>query len=187
MTPDSLQLDHPPTTRTSRSELSGIASKRALRLGFLGVGWIGLARMKSIASDPRIEIAAIADPSPRAKEAAKAIAPQASLGDTLDELLAAELDGVIIATPSAQHASQVSAALRNGLAVFCQKPLARTTCETYRVLHEARSRDRLLGVDFCYRYVHGVAELRRLVQAGDLGRLFAIDLVFHNAYGPDKT
>jgi len=32
-----------------------------------------------------------------------------------------------------------------------------------------------------------VPALRDLVQGGELGELYAIDLVFHNAYGPDKS
>jgi predicted dehydrogenase len=45
----------------------------------------------------------------------------------------------------------------------------------------------LLAVDFSYRYIQGAARLRRLIQSGSLGKLFSIDLVFHNAYGPDKA
>jgi predicted dehydrogenase len=31
-----------------------------------------------------------------------------------------------------------------------------------------------------------MTEIRHLIQAGELGKVFAVDLVFHNAYGPDK-
>jgi predicted dehydrogenase len=71
--------------------------------------------------------------------------------------------------------------------VFCQKPLARTAAEARRVVDAARAADRLLGVDLSYRHVAGVPELRRLVREGALGRIYAADLVFHNAYGPDKV
>lgn len=45
---------------------------------------------------------------------------------------------------------------------------------------------RLLGVDLSYRFTDGMAAIADLVRRGALGRVFAIDLVFHNAYGPDK-
>jgi predicted dehydrogenase len=54
------------------------------------------------------------------------------------------------------------------------------------VVDAARAADRLLGVDLSYRFVRGVPELRRAIRAGELGRVYAVNLVFHNAYGPDK-
>ena len=70
--------------------------------------------------------------------------------------------------------------------MFCQKPLGRTAAETAAVVVAARDADRLLGVDLSYRETDGMRAARDLVRSGDLGHLFAADLVFHNAYGPDK-
>jgi predicted dehydrogenase len=84
------------------------------------------------------------------------------------------------------HATQTLAALERGLAVFCQKPLGRSAAEARRVVHAARAADRLLGVDLSYRALEGVRRMRELCRSGELGRLYAADLVFHNAYGPDK-
>jgi predicted dehydrogenase len=156
------------------------------RLGFLGVGWIGRARMQALLMSTVADVTAIADASAGARSAAAQIASEASLHDSFDALLQQELDGIVIATPSGAHAAQTIAALERGLAVFCQKPLARTAEETRRVIEAARRNGRLLGVDFSYRHVNGVSRLRELVRNGELGRLYAIDLVFHNAYGPDK-
>jgi predicted dehydrogenase len=156
------------------------------RLGFLGVGWIGRHRLEAVARSGAATVAAIADPSAEAARAAAACAPDAALGSSLDDLLALPLDGVVVATPSALHADQAVRALERGLAVFCQKPLGRTAAEVRRVVDAARASDRLLAVDLSYRFVRGVPELRRIVRAGELGRVFAANLVFHNAYGPDK-
>ena len=167
-----------------------VASKLAPtrpRLGFLGVGWIGRARMQALHESGMAEIAAIADSNDDARDAAAQIAADARLHDSFEALLQEEdLDGVVIATPSGAHAAQAIAALERGLAVFCQKPLARTAAETRQVIEAARSADRLLGVDFSYRHVKGVSQLRELVRNSELGKLYAVDLTFHNAYGPDK-
>ena len=155
------------------------------RLGFLGVGWIGRHRMEQIAKHTGARIVAIADPDPARREAARAIAPGAGECDHLGQLLEHELDDIVIATPSALHAEQAIAALDRGLAVFCQKPLARTAAESERVVAAARRADRLLGVDLSYRYTKAMQQVREVVSAGGIGTPFAIDLVFHNAYGPD--
>ena len=98
-----------------------------------------------------------------------------------------DIDGVVIATPSAFHAEQCIRALGRGAAVFCQKPLGRTAAETQAVIAAARAADRLLAVDLSYRFTDGMRRIRELVQSGELGRVYAVDLVFHNAYGPDKA
>jgi predicted dehydrogenase len=156
------------------------------RLGFLGVGWIGRNRMDAIARSGTGEVVAVADVSREAVAAARESAPRCAVGGSLDELLDAQLDGIVIATPSAMHAAQAIAALERGVAVFCQKPLARTATETRRVVDAARAANRLLGVDLSYRFTSGMQRIRTLVRTGGLGTIYAVDLVFHNAYGPDK-
>ena len=144
------------------------------RLGFVGLGWIGRARLDALEADGVAEIAALADPA------------VTDALDTLDELFDTELDGVVIATPSALHAGQAIAALEQGLAVFCQKPLGRTAAETRAVVEAARRADRLLAVDMGYRQIEAFRMARKVVRSGELGEIVAGDLVFHNAYGPDK-
>jgi len=156
------------------------------RIGFLGVGWIGRLRLQALVADGSAEVAAIADPHLDSLQIAAACAPGARTGNCLEYLLDQRIDGVVIATPSALHAEQVRSALQSGLAVFCQKPLTCTADEAEAVIASARGGNRLLAVDFSYRHVAGLRELRDRIQSGELGQLYAIDLVFHNAYGPDK-
>ena len=162
------------------------ASRPRPRLGFLGVGWIGRNRLEALAESGLVEIAAVCDAVPANARAVSHKIP-CRVVTSLDELLDADLDGVVIATPSALHASQAAAAIERGLAVFCQKPLGRTAAETARVVDLARANDRLLGVDLSYRFLEGAQRIRQLIQGGELGRIYAADLVFHNAYGPDKS
>ncbi|HEU5104687.1 MAG TPA: Gfo/Idh/MocA family oxidoreductase [Solirubrobacterales bacterium] len=137
------------------------------RLGFLGVDWIDHHRMEAL-------------------EAVAELVPQAEQGEDLEALLEHDLDGIVIATPSALHAEQAIAALERGVAVFCQQPLARDVKETQQVLEAARRNDRLLGVDLSYRKVEALQEAQRLICEGAIGLVHSLDLVFHNAHGPDQ-
>jgi predicted dehydrogenase len=157
------------------------------RLGFLGLGWIGLHRMQALLDEGACRVAAVADPSTEARERMREHAPDAALLGTLDELLQHELDGVVIATPSALHAQQSLACLERGLAVFCQKPMARTAAENAAIVDAARQADRLLGCDLSYRHTEAMRRIRNCVVEGELGNVYAVDMVFHNAYGPDKS
>jgi predicted dehydrogenase len=38
-----------------------------------------------------------------------------------------------------------------------------------------------------YRFVRGVKKIKELMAAGEIGEVYAADMVFHNAYGPDKA
>ena len=167
-------------------EIAGRGAVRRPRVGFLGVGWIGRHRMQAIVEQGDVDVAVIADAAPGTASQACRLAPEAKLVSSLDELLENGVDGVVIATPSAMHCEQSIRALARGAAVFCQKPLGRTAAEVERVVEAAREADRLLAVDVSYRFTAAMQRIRELVLAGELGRVYALDLVFHNAYGPDK-
>ncbi|HET9985081.1 MAG TPA: Gfo/Idh/MocA family oxidoreductase [Longimicrobiales bacterium] len=161
------------------------------RLGFIGLGWIGAMRLDAVAAADAGVVAALCDPVPERVARAAAAHPRAAPFTEAEALLDAAtslgLDGVVIATPNALHAPQAIAALERGLAVFCQKPLALDAAEAGRIVAAARRADRLLCVDYSYRFTDGMRELHRLTWSGELGSVFAVESVFHNAYGPDKA
>ncbi|HEX7118117.1 MAG TPA: Gfo/Idh/MocA family oxidoreductase [Longimicrobiales bacterium] len=163
----------------------------APRLGFVGLGWIGALRLDAVASSGRAVVAALCDAAEaRLGAAASRYGGAAAFADyaaMLERADALRLDGIVIATPNALHAPQAIAALDRGLAVFCQKPLALNAAEARAMVDAARRADRRLGVDYSYRYTHGARAMRRLVRAGELGRVFSVVSTFHNAYGPDKA
>jgi predicted dehydrogenase len=150
------------------------------------LGWIGRQRLDGIAGLDTVRVAALLDEDAERLASAAHRYREAVPCTDLAQLLDRELDGVVIATPNGLHAEQAIACLSRGVAVFCQKPLATRAADAARVLDAARQADRLLGVDFSYRHVAGMSELRRRILAGDLGTIRAVSLVFHNAYGPDK-
>ncbi len=142
--------------------------------------------MEAMLATGLVDAVGVADPSDDMAEAALSLAPTTRRVADLDALLALDLDGVVIATPSALHADQTRRALRAGVAVFCQKPLARTAEETAEVLAAAEAADRLLGVDMSYRHTAAAIAVRDQIRSGALGPIHAMDLTFHNAWGPDK-
>lgn len=159
---------------------------RRPKLGFMGTGWIGRLRMDALQQFDIADFHVVFDPLPGAAQAAAAIQPDTRIAESIDDLLATDIDGVVIASPSALHVGHCMAALERGKAVFCQKPLARTLEETQQVVDAARRADRCLGVDFSYRHLAGMEHLREQITCGSLGNIFSAELIFHNAYGPDK-
>lgn len=161
--------------------------QKTLALGFIGVGWIGRNRMDVLLKHPHISAVAITDPHQQNADDALKAAPTAKLRESADVVHSDEtVDGIVIATPSALHAQQAIDALKAGKAVFCQKPLGRNAKEVAEVIQASREANKLLAIDLSYRYTKAYQAIHNLIQNGEIGKVHSIDLVFHNAYGPDK-
>lgn len=157
------------------------------RIGFLGAGWISCLRLKSLIDSDLADVVVIADPASDARRRAHQIAPAAALVRGIDELLEADLEGVVIATPNSLHCHQAISTLSRHIAVFCEKPLGLSAKEALEVVETARSINRLLAIDFSYRFTTGLNTVQQVIRSGALGDVFSIDTTFHNAYGPDKA
>lgn len=179
------EADHPWETAPGMAAVAPQAG--APRLGFAGVGWIGRLRMEALLASGAGRVVAIADPRADLCIRAAERAPDAIATSSFADLLDMDLDGIVIATPNALHCEQTLAALGRGVAVFCQKPLARSAEETRQVVRAARVVDRLLGVDLILRSTLAAQALRASIAAGDLGDVYAGRLSFVAASGPDKA
>jgi predicted dehydrogenase len=99
-----------------------------------------------------------------------------------DRMLAdGDLDAVVIATPSNLHADMVKAALDRGLHVFCEKPFCLDWREAQALADRAEAEGRVNQVGYHYRYVGAFREMKRLLDAGAIGR---VTHVLAEAYGP---
>lgn len=157
------------------------------KLAFAGVGWIGRSRLRAAVESGLAEISLLSDPSQVCIDEAIKLAPQSKTTARFEEAISGDdIDGVVIATPSALHKQQAVAAFKSGKAVFCQKPLGRNLEEVTAVVQAAKESNRLLGADFSYRYTTAFQKIYSIIQSGELGKIFGVDLKFYNAYGPDK-
>lgn len=160
---------------------------KKLKLGFLGAGWIGRNRMEAILKSGFADAGMILDPDENNRSEALKCAPGIKAANHYNEMLeSSEIDGIVIATPSALHAEQSLEALKYGKPVFCQKPLGRTEQEAEKVVNTAKDKDLFLGVDLSYRHTQAMQTIYEIIRSGELGDIFSVDLGFHNAYGPDK-
>jgi predicted dehydrogenase len=156
------------------------------RLGFAGLGWIGLKRLQLLSSYGWKGDLFFFDPDEQVSAKVTSTFPKAISEKSFESLLDQDLDGVVIATPSAIHALQTETALNRGCHVFCQKPLGRNLRETERLVFLAQEKNLLLAVDYSYRHTQGIQQIKNLLHNNKIGDVYAVEAVFHNAYGPDK-
>ncbi|MFP3937745.1 MAG: Gfo/Idh/MocA family protein [Phycisphaerae bacterium] len=88
-----------------------------------------------------------------------------------------DVEMVHIATPPAKHYELVTAALKAGKHVLCEKPLSVDLDEAQRMVRLAREAQKVLAVNFVMRYSPVVGWVRRVLQSGVLGRPLSGELV----------
>jgi len=82
-----------------------------------------------------------------------------------------KVDAVVIAVPAAQHYDVVKRCLLRGKDVYVEKPLALHAAEGQELVDLAAKHHRILMVGHILLYHPAVLELKRLLEAGELGRI----------------
>ena len=82
-----------------------------------------------------------------------------------------QIQGVVLATPAAQHFQMAKQALEAGKDVFVEKPLALHFAAGQELVQLAASKRRILMVGHILQYHPAVRELKKMVAAGELGRI----------------
>jgi predicted dehydrogenase len=85
---------------------------------------------------------------------------------------------VVVATPNDLHLPMALAALRRGMAVCCEKPLATTPAEAEELARAAREAGVPTAVNFTYRSTNGARHVERLLRQGQVGDLYHFALTF---------
>lgn len=155
----------PQTDRLSQSHYNA-----AMRIGILGGGNISETHARAALSVPGVEIAAFCGQS-RDKVARLAREYGGAAYTEIDGFLAHRpMDFVAIGSPSGVHAEQGIAAVSRGLHVLVEKPIDVTTDRADALIAAANRAGVKLGVFFQDRLRPAVAEMKRLVVEGALGK-----------------
>ena len=116
----------------------------------------------------------LCDSNPDALQQQARLVPGVQTTTRFDELLASDVDAIVLATPAALHYAGARAALRAGKDVFVEKPLALRYSEGSELVELADSLDRVLMVGHILQYHPAIARLHELVAREELGRLWYI-------------
>jgi myo-inositol 2-dehydrogenase/D-chiro-inositol 1-dehydrogenase len=141
-----------------------------MKLGLIGLGRIGAFHAATLAALETVDRLVVTDavPAVTAEVAARVGAEPA---DSPEKLLAAGVDGVLIASSTGTHAELTLAAVAAGIPVFCEKPLAGTPAEGERVAAAVHASGVPVQVGFPRRFDPAFLAVRAAVEAGQLGAL----------------
>jgi scyllo-inositol 2-dehydrogenase (NADP+) len=152
-----------------------------IRVALLGYGLAGrLFHAPFIAAVPELHLRAIVTADSGRAAQARADYPTATVLSTAEEVLtrAGDFDLVVVATANRAHVPQATAALRAGLHVLVDKPLAADAATARELSSVAAAADRQLHVYQNRRYDSDFRTVRRLMDAGALGRVTRLESRF---------
>jgi myo-inositol 2-dehydrogenase/D-chiro-inositol 1-dehydrogenase len=146
-----------------------------LRFGLLGAGRIGKVHAGAIASIPGARLVAVADAFPAAATAL-AEASGAEVRDVDAIMNAADIDAVLITTPTDLHAGMIEQAARAGKAIFCEKPIDLDVGRVRQCLDVVAKEKGALMVGFNRRFDPNFMEVRRQVEDGAVGTVEMVSI-----------
>ena len=148
-----------------------MASSENLKIALLGLGRAGKFHIQSIQSIPGISLRCVVDVDESlARRLAKELECDYST-DAEGPLGQADVDAVIVASPTHEHYGQISAALKAGKAVFTEKPLGSSLEEIDSCFGLAKRSELPLFVGFNRRFDPSFSSLARGVKEGQVGVL----------------
>jgi UDP-N-acetylglucosamine 3-dehydrogenase len=149
--------------------------ERLLRAGVIGLGSMGRnhVRVWGEAVDG-VELVAVADPSAEAVNLATQGRSVRGYATVTSMLAEEELDLVSVVAPTSMHHELTLAALDAGAHVLVEKPIAAERSEAEAMMAAAAACGRMLTVGHIERFNPAIVELRRRLQAGELGRIFQV-------------
>ena len=158
------------------------AGDRELRVGLVGLGSMGRNHLRVLSSMPGTRLVAVADTDRAAVETATSGTGAQGFPEPLALFAEADLDAVVIASPTTTHLTLALAALERGVAALVEKPLAATPGEAATLVDAAQRSGVPLQVGHIERFNPAVLELGRLLHEG--GWLSSVYSVTSRRAGP---
>jgi myo-inositol 2-dehydrogenase/D-chiro-inositol 1-dehydrogenase len=151
------------------------------RFALIGAGFIGTVHAANLAANPDVDFCFVYDVDTKRADAL-ARSYGAAVAGSLDEIFdTGAIDAVFIASSTDTHAGHLRRAADAGVAVLCEKPIHLDLAEATETVAYARERNTRAMVDFNRRFDRDYAELKRIVDSGEIG---GVELIQLSSRGP---
>ena len=155
-----------------------------LKIGIIGCGKITEVRhAPEYAENPNCQLVAFFDVVP---ERAKALAEQYGgvAYDSIEALLASDVDAVSVCVANAYHAQASIQALKAGKHVLCEKPMATTPEDCEAMVAAAKAAGKFLMIGQNQRLAKAHVKAREIIESGEMGRVITFETHFAHP-GPE--
>lgn len=145
-------------------------SGRPVRVGAIGAGWWATTNhFPLLAERDDVDLVSVCRPDAELLANVKDQFGFTHATENVDELLAQDLDAVIVTTPHHLHYEHARAALDRGFHVLCEKPMTLHAHEAWDLVTKASQKDVVLLVPYGWQYTDFVVRAKELVEEGALG------------------
>ncbi len=158
---------------------------KELRFGVIGWGYWGPKIARNLDTLPQAMVTTVADNDAQRLAMLAVNQPWIKTATHVEDLFRSDVDAVVIATPVRTHYQLARAALLHNKHVLVEKPLTASIAQAEELIALAQERERVLMVGHTFEYNPAVNELRKLVQSGDLGKIYCF-LLYLFGKKPEK-
>lgn len=142
------------------------------RIGVIGCGQWGPNQIRSFFFHTRTQVVRICDTDSARLEANQALFPSIQTTNNFEDITRSpDIDAVVITTPVSTHFKIAQDALSHGKDVLCEKPLTIHVKESEELALLAEQKKLILMVGHVFLFNPGIVELKRLIDANEMGDL----------------
>ncbi|MBC7259167.1 MAG: Gfo/Idh/MocA family oxidoreductase [Chloroflexi bacterium] len=149
--------------------------ERQVKVGVLGAGYWGPKLIRNFHEIPSADMVMVCDLRQERLAHIRELYPAVRVTTDYQELLRSDVEAVAIATPIPTHHRLAREALLAGKHVLVEKPLTANSEEAEDLVNLAERRGLSLMVGHTFEYNPAVEYLRRIIAAGELGRIYYIN------------
>lgn len=148
---------------------------KEIRFGVIGWGYWGPKIARNLDSLPHAMVAMVADTNAHRLTTFAVNQPWVQTTTHIADIFRSDVDAIVIATPVSTHFQLAREALLHGKHVLVEKPLTASVSEAEELVALAQEQQRVLMAGHTFVYNPAVNELRKLVQSGELGKIYCIE------------
>ncbi|MEE1161627.1 MAG: Gfo/Idh/MocA family oxidoreductase, partial [Acutalibacteraceae bacterium] len=162
---------------SNQCEETVVNADKKLRIGVIGTGGISGAHINTYKAQPDVELVAGCDliPGKAEKKFAECGVEGAKFFTDYKEMIdTMNLDAVSVCTYNRTHAECTIYALEHGLHVLLEKPMTVTLDEAVAIRKAEKKSGKIVSVGFQPRFDANMQMIKKIVQSGELGRVFYV-------------
>ena len=144
---------------------------KTVKLGIVGLGYIGQVHLGHSLQLPNAEVLAVADVTTKALNKAKRLGVKKTFSNYEDLLNEPEIDAVVIALPTHLHLKCAVQAAEAGKSIFLEKPMARTVEESKEILSAIQKNSVKLMMGYPLRFSKELCSVRDKMDKGLVGEV----------------
>jgi predicted dehydrogenase len=148
-----------------------------MNVGIIGLGYWGPNLVRNFLSQKNIDQVFVFDQNTKRVQAIKQNFPKLIHVNSFNDLMASNVDAIVIATPVGTHFKLAKKSLEAGKHTWVEKPMTSTSKEAIDLINLAESKNLKLFVDHTYLYTDPIKKMKELIEKDELGDVNYFDSV----------